>query len=190
MSKVGSLLVAMIAASATFGAGAADKRYPLRLVKKIEIVVPSGRTAWEDKNFLDCSDVVLTEEDVRFALRHMRRVSERSFSGEKIERTGCSGGAAVTFKTGRIIVIGVEPTGRINVFESDAKLEPLVGGSSSYYDCEPCNTRKMALLKDALNRADERRFRQAAAEGKISQAQAEARLKALRGEREPKPSKN
>jgi hypothetical protein len=48
----------------------------------------------------------------------------------------------------------------------------------------------MALLKDALNRADERRFRQAVAEGKISPAQAEARLKTLREEREPKPSKN
>jgi hypothetical protein len=38
----------------------------------------------------------------------------------------------------------------------------------------------MALLKDALNRADERRLRKLEAEGKIPPGEAERRLKALR----------
>ena len=36
----------------------------------------------------------------------------------------CSGDASVTFRNGKIIVIGVEPTGRINIFEANAQLEP------------------------------------------------------------------
>jgi hypothetical protein len=38
----------------------------------------------------------------------------------------------------------------------------------------------MELLKDALDRADERRLRKAEAEGKIPPGEAERRLKALR----------
>jgi hypothetical protein len=108
-----------------------------------------------------------TEEGVRCALQHIRRVSRKSYFSEYTERTGCSGGALVAFKNGKIIVIGVEPPGRINIFEADAKLEP-TKAPESFYDCAPCKDRKMKLLTDALDRADERRLRKAEAEGKIT----------------------
>jgi len=170
--------------AATFSSTyAADKRYPVNLVSKIEIVDRTSRSSWEDKDFLDCDDVVLTEEDVRHALRHMRKVSRKSYFSENTERSGCSGGASVTFKTGKIIVIGIEPTGRINTFESNANLEP-TAAPESFYDCAPCKTRNMGLLKDAFNRADERRLRRLEAEGKIPSGSAEERLKRLRADRE------
>ncbi|MGJ7499737.1 hypothetical protein ACSFBF_05190 [Variovorax sp. ZT5P49] len=182
MSQVKVLLMASVFAIATAQVHAADKRYPLDSVRKIEIIEPSSGTSWEDKDFLDCSDVILTEEDVRYALQHMRRVSRKSYFSEYTERMGCAGGASVAFKNGKIIVIGVEPTGRINVFESNAKLEP-TAAPESFYDCAPCKERKMALLKDALDRADERRLKKAEAEGKIPPGEAERRLKALRTNR-------
>jgi len=184
MNKVNILLMSLAAAAAV-AAGqlhAADKRYPLNSVQKIEIIEPSSGSAWEDKDFLDCSDVILTEEDVRYALQHMRRVSRKSYFSEYTERTGCAGGASVTFKNGKIIVIGIEPTGRINTFEADAKLEP-TSTPGSFYDCAPCKDRKMNLLKDALDRADERRLRKAEAEGLIPPGEAERRLKAVRTSR-------
>jgi hypothetical protein len=42
----------------------------------------------------------------------------------------------------------------------------------------------MAMLKDALNRADERRLKRLEAEGQIPPGQAEPRLKMLRASRE------
>ncbi|SEK49662.1 hypothetical protein SAMN05518845_101544 [Variovorax sp. YR750] len=182
MNWAGIFSMALVAATATAQVHAADKRYPLDFVRKIEIIDPSNRSAWENKDFLDCSDVVLTEEDVRYALQHMRRVSEKSYFGEYTEISGCLGGASVTFKNGKVIVIGIEPTGRINIFESNAKLEP-TNALESFYDCAPCKERKMALLKDALNRADERRLRRLEAEGKIPPGEAEHRLKVLRNSR-------
>ncbi|SEK49634.1 hypothetical protein SAMN05518845_101543 [Variovorax sp. YR750] len=171
--------MASVFAAATVQVHAADKRYPLASVKKIEVIEPSSGSAWEDKDFLDCTDVVLTEEDVRYALQHIRRVPRKSYFSEYTERTGCSGGASVTFKNGKFIVIGVEPTGRINIFEADANLEP-TKAPESFYECAPCKDRKMDLLKDALDRADERRLRKAEAEGKIPPGEAERRLRALR----------
>lgn len=179
MSRMHILWVALATAAAMVPAHAADKRYPVNAIKQIEIVDPSSRSAWENKNVLDCADVVLTEEDVRYALRHMRKVSKKSFFSEDAQRTGCSGGASVTFKNGKTIVVGVEPTGRINVFEANAKLDP-IAGTDSFYDCEPCSNRKMALLKDALDRASERRLTSLEAEGKIPPGEAERRLKTLR----------
>lgn len=70
LATVAALILAAVASPAQ----AADRRYPLAYVRKVEITEPSGRTAWEDKDVLDCDDVVLTEEDVRYALQHMRRV--------------------------------------------------------------------------------------------------------------------
>jgi hypothetical protein len=160
MSRAGILRVALAAAAVIVPAHAADKRYPVDSIKQIDIVDPSSGSAWENKNLLDCADVVLTEDDVRYALRHMRKVSKKSYFSEDTQRTGCSGGASVTFKNGKTIVVGIEPTGRINVFESNAKLDP-IAGTESFYDCEPCNDRKMALLKDALGRATDRRLRSA-----------------------------
>ena len=189
MNKTNILAVALLLASPVCATHAADKRYPVAYVKKIEITEPSLRSAWERKDFLDCDDVVLTEDDVLYALRHMRRVSEKSYYSEDTERTGCLGGARVFFKNGKAITIGIEPSGRINTFELNAKLEP-AGRPETYYECEPCASRKMALLKDALNRADERRLKRLEAEGQIPPGQAEPRLKALREGREPKPSKN
>jgi hypothetical protein len=174
--------VASIVAAAAGPVQAADRRYPAGAVMKIEIVEPSSASVWEDKNLLDCFDVVLTEEDVRYALRHMRRISEKSFFDESTERTGCSGAASVTFKNGKTIVIGAEPTGRINVFEADAKLEP-VGVPGSYYKCDPCRNRKMTLLKDAFDLADERRLKRLEAEGRIPADEANRRLEKARAER-------
>ncbi|MET3177697.1 UNVERIFIED_ORG: hypothetical protein ABIC43_000836 [Variovorax guangxiensis] len=179
MSQAKVILMASVFAAATVQVHAADKRYPLASLKKIEVIAPSSGSAWEDKDFLDCTDVVLTEEDVRYALQHIRRVSRKSYFSEYTERTGCSGGASVTFKNGKFIVIGVEPTGRINIFEADANLEP-TKAPESFYECAPCKDRKMDLLKDALDRADERRLRKAEAEGKIPPGEAERRLRALR----------
>jgi hypothetical protein len=183
MSNPNILGIAALAATvALLPVHAADRRYPLGNVVKIEITEPSIRSAWENKNFLDCDDVVLTEEDVRHALRHMRKVPEKSYFDEYAERTGCLGGARVTFKNGKTIAIGIEPTGRINTFELNAKLEPMPG-PETYYECQPCKVRKMNLLRDALDRADERRLRKAEAEGKIPPGEAERRLKALRASR-------
>lgn len=182
MSRVKILLMALLTTAATVQIHAADKRYPLDSARKIEIITPSSATAWENKNFLDCNDVVLTEEDVRYALRHMRKVPEKSYFDEYAERTGCLGGARVTFKNGKTIAIGIEPTGRINTFELNAKLKP-TSGPETYYECQPCKARKMGLLKDALNRADERRLRKAEAEGVIPPGEAERRLKAARAGR-------
>lgn len=185
MSKASILVLgvaALVMAATAFPVHAADRRYPLADVLKIEITEPSIRSAWENKDFLDCDDVVLTEEDVRHALRHMRKVPGKSYFDERAERTGCLGGARVTLKNGKVIAIGIEPTGRINTFELDARLKP-AAGPETYYECQPCKDRKMALLKDALDRADERRLRKLEAAGKIPPGEAERRLKALRASR-------
>lgn len=42
----------------------------------------------------------------------------------------------------------------------------------------------MTLLKDALNRADERRLKKLVAEGRLSASEAEFRLKRVRDERD------
>lgn len=189
MRKVKIFAVTLIALAMALSAHAADNRYPATFVKSIKIEQASGKTAWENKDFLDCQDVVLTAEDVLYALRHMRRVSKRSYLMPQAQETGCEGSALVTFKNGKSLAIGIEPTGRVSTAELNEKLEP-TADPGSYYDCEPCNDRKMALLKDALNRADERRLKRLEAEGRIPPGQAEPRLKALRESREPKPSRN
>ncbi|SEK48481.1 hypothetical protein SAMN05518845_101502 [Variovorax sp. YR750] len=176
-------LAAALLFVSTLSAEAADKRYPISYVQKVEVTAPSGRTAWENKDFLNCDDVVLTEEDVRYALQRMRRVLWRGYDPEKVGSTGCEGDALVTFKNGRVLAMGIEPTGRIATAEYDAKMK-VVAGSSSFYECHPCRDLKMALLKDALNRADERRLKKLVAEGQLSANEAELRLKRLRDGRD------
>lgn len=171
--------VAFLIAAAMFPAQASDRRYPISHVQKVEITEPSGSTVWENKDFLDCDDVVLTEEDVLFALRHMRRISRSAYNPEKTDTTGCEGGANVTFKNGKILIMGIEPNGRTLALEYDARMNRM-SSPTSFYECSPCRNRKMALLKDALNRADKRRLRKLEAEGKIPPGEAERRLKALR----------
>jgi hypothetical protein len=162
---------------------ASDKRYPINYVQKVGVTEPSGRTAWENKDFLNCDDVVLTEEDVLYALRHMRRVSWRAYDPERTDTTGCEGSAFVTFKNGKILAMGIEPNGRALALEYDAKMK-LAGSPTSFYECRPCGERKMALLKDALNRADERRLKRLEAEGQMAPGEAERRLKVLRASRD------
>lgn len=178
------IAVTLVATAAALLAQAADKRYPTDYVRKVEITEPSKRNAaWEDKDFLNCDDVVLTQEDVLYALRHMRRVSWKGYDPEKVDATGCEGEALVTFKNGRILAMGIEPTGRIGTSEYDAQMK-IVSGSTSFYECAPCRERKMSLLKDALYRADERRLKKLVAEGQLSASEAELRLKRLRDGRD------
>jgi len=186
MKKTINLMTAAaLLLAAGVSADAADKRYPIAYVQKVEITDPSRRNiAWENKDFLNCDDVVLTEEDVRYALRHMRRVSWKGYDPEQVvDATGCEGEALVTFKNGRVLAMGIEPTGRIGTAEYDRKAD-IVAGSTSFYECSPCRTRKMALLKDALNRADERRLKRLVAEGRISEVEAERRLNWVRDQRD------
>ena len=118
-----SITVAALAVAATaFSVHAADGRYPVTYVQKVEITHPSHRSAWENKDFLDCDDVVLTEEDVFYALRHMRRISWKSYDPENTDTTGCEGKTLVTFKNGKILAMGIEPTGRISTGEFDARM--------------------------------------------------------------------
>lgn len=173
---------ALLLAAAAFPTQSADRRYPISYVQKVEISEPSGRTAWERKDFLDCDDVVLTEEDVFYALRHMRRISWSAYDPEKTDTTGCVGDVLVTFKNGRVLAMGIEPTGRILALEYDAKMEP-TGTPTDFYECDPCRTRKMTLLRDAQNRADERRLKRLVAEGALSASEAERRLNWVRAER-------
>lgn len=183
MNKFNALVATtLIAAAGTSSAQAADRRYPVAYVQKVEITEPSRRTAWEDKDFLDCDDVVLTEEDVRYALLHMRRVSWNAYAPENTDTTGCKGSALVTFKNGRILAMGIEPTGRISTGELDSKMNS-TASPPGFYECDPCRERKMKLLKDALYRADERRLKKLETEGKIPPGEAERRLKALRTSR-------
>ena len=58
MTRIGMLLAALVATAAGALTHAADKRYPLDSVKKIEVVEPSNGSVWENKDLLDCSDVV------------------------------------------------------------------------------------------------------------------------------------
>lgn len=174
---------ALAAAATAISTQAADRRYPITYVQRVEVTHPSHRSAWENKDFLNCDDVVLTEEDVRYALRHMRRVSWKAYDPENTDTTGCEGHALVTFKNGRVLAMGIEPTGRIGTAEFDAKMK-IVAGSTSFYECSRCRGRKMALLKDALDRADERRLKRLEAEGQIPPGEAERRLKWLRAERD------
>ena len=174
---------ALATAAVVLPAQAADRRYPISYVKKVEVTHPSHRSAWENKDFLKCDNVVLTEEDVRYALKYMRRISWKTYDPEKMDTTGCEGQALVTFKNGRILAMGIEPTGRIGTAEYDAKMK-FVAGSSSFFECYPCRERKMALLKDALNRADERRLMRLEAEGQIPRGEAEVRVRRMRAERE------
>jgi hypothetical protein len=169
-TKYSIAVSALAAAAAASPAYAADGRYPVTYVQKVEITHPSHRSAWENKDFLDCDDVVLTEEDVFYALRYMRRIS-------------CEGKALVTFKSGKILAMGIEPTGRISAGEFDAGMKPTTS-PPSFYECDPCRQRKMALLKDALNRADERRLKRLVAEGRISEVEAERRLNWVRDQRD------
>ena len=179
-----SITVAALAVAATaFSVHAADGRYPVTYVQKVEITHPSHRSAWESKDFLDCDDVVLTEEDVFYALRHMRRISWKSYDPENTDTTGCEGKTLVTFKNGKILAMGIEPTGRISTGEFDAKMKP-TASPPSFYECDPCRQRKMALLKDALHRADERRLKRLEAEGRIPPGEAEVRLKRSKAERD------
>jgi hypothetical protein len=147
-------------------AHAADARYPVRQVQKIDIISPSESSSWASKNWLDCDDVVLTEEDVRYALQHIRRISRKEFFSEDRERTGCSGSASVRFQNGRLIVIGVEPSGFVNIFEATETLKPK-SIPESFYDCAPCNKRKMDLLQDALDRATEQRLKELKRQGRL-----------------------
>ncbi|WP_227472523.1 hypothetical protein [Delftia acidovorans] len=62
--------------------------------------------------------------------------------------------------------MGIEPTGRINLFEANKKLDP-IGVPGSFYDCQPCNKRKMDLLQDALDRATERRLKELKRQGRL-----------------------
>lgn len=184
MKKTEMLLAgAVLAIAAVAHAHAADRRYPIAYVQKVEITHPSRRTAWEDKDFLNCDDVVLTEEDVRYALQHMRRISWKSYDPGNMETTGCKGSALVTFKNGKILAMGIEPTGRISTGEFDKKMNP-TASPPGFYECHPCGERKMALLKDALNRADERRLKRMEAEGRIPPGEAEILLKKTRADRE------
>ncbi|UVH61019.1 hypothetical protein NWF24_16840 [Variovorax paradoxus] len=183
MNKFNALVATtLIAAAGTSSTQAADRRYPIAYVQKVEITEPSRRTAWEDKDFLDCDDVVLTEEDVRYALQHMRRVSWNAYAPENTDTTGCKGSALVTFKNGRILAMGIEPTGRISTGELDSKMNS-TASPPGFYECDPCRERKMKLLKDALYRADDRRLKKLEAEGKIPPGEAERRLKTLRAGR-------
>lgn len=145
---------------------AADARYPVKTIQKIDIVAPSESSSWASKNWLDCDDVVLTEEDVRYALQHIRRISRKEFFSEERERTGCSGSASVRFQNGKLIVIGVEPSGFINIFEATETLKPK-SIPESFYECAPCNKRKMDLLQDALDRATERRLKELKRQGRL-----------------------
>ena len=173
MNKTDILTVAavLLAVTAVLPAQAADRRYPISYVHKMEVTEPSTRNiAWENKDFLDCGDVVLTEE-------------WKGYDSEKVDATGCEGEALVTFKNGRVLAMGIEPTGRIGTLEYDSKMK-VVAGSTSFYECYPCKVRKMALLKDALNRADERRLKRLEAEGQMTPGEAERRLKVLRASRD------
>lgn len=174
-----ALAVAVISLSAQ----AADRRYPIGYVRKVEVTHPSHRSAWENKDFLDCDDVVLTEEDVLYALRYMHRISWKAYDPEKMDTTGCEGQALVTFKNGKILAMGIEPTGRISTAEFDSKMKSKAS-PLGFYECRPCGKRKMALLKDALNRADERRLKRMEAEGRIPPGEAEILLKKTRADRE------
>lgn len=181
MNKICIFVVALIAATTTSLTLAADKRYPVDHVQKIEITHPSSHTAWENKDFLDCDEVVLTEEDVRFALRHMRRISTKAFVAKDEVQSGCLGGASVFFPNGRTLAISIEPNGRISTLEVNAKLEPVGPHTKNrFYDCKPCATRMDMILQGARNRADERRLKRLEAEGKIPPGEAEVRLKRSR----------
>lgn len=182
MRKVNCLMAgALIVTAGTSSTQAADPRYPIAYVRTVKVTDPSGRTVWENKDFLSCDDVVLTKEDVVYALRHMRRVPWSAYDPEKTHSTGCEGEAFVTFKNGRILVMGIEPNGRTLAVEFDAKMK-LTGSPTSFYECNPCQDRKMPLLKDALYRADERRLKRLVAEGQLSASEAELRLKTARDE--------
>ena len=184
MNRTNVLAAAALTAAAVVSpTKAADRRYPINYVKKVEVTHPSHRSAWENKDFLNCDDVVLTEEDVLYALRHMRRVSWRAYDPERTDTTGCEGSAFVTFKNGKILAMGIEPNGRALALEYDAKMK-LAGSPTSFYECRPCRERKMALLKDALNRADERRLKRLEAEGRMAPGEAERTLKVLRASRD------
>ena len=162
-SRIAISAMAMTMVSSLY---AADARYPVKTIQKIDIVSPSESSSWESKNWLDCDDVVLTEEDVRYALQHIRRISRKEFFSEDRERTGCSGSASVRFQNGKLIVIGVEPSGFINIFEATETLNPK-SIPESFYDCTPCNRRKMDLLQDALDRATERRLKELKRQGRL-----------------------
>ena len=182
--SIPKIAAALIAMAAALLAQAADKRYPIEYVRKVKVTEPSKRNiAWENKDFLNCDDVVLTQEDVLYALRHMRRVSWKGYDPEKVDATGCEGEALVTFKNGQVLAMGIEPTGRIGTAEYDAQMK-IVSGSTSFYECVPCRDRKMALLKDALYRADERRLNKLVAEGQLSASEAQNRLKRARDSRD------
>ncbi|REM25682.1 hypothetical protein DSI31_21415, partial [Mycobacterium tuberculosis] len=117
------------------------------------------------------------------ALRHMRRVSWGAYDPENTDTTGCEGEAIVTFKNGKILAMGIEPNGRISTGEFYAGMKP-TASPPNFYECDPCRKRKMALLKDALYRADERRLKKLVAEGQLSASEAELRLKRTRDERD------
>ncbi|WP_440534322.1 hypothetical protein [Variovorax sp. YR566] len=114
MRKINNLVATiLIVAAGTSSAQAADKRYPIAYVQKVEVTHPSHRSAWENKDFLNCDDVVLAEEDVRYALRHMRRVSWKAYDPERTDATGCEGSALVTFKNGKILAMVLNPMGEL-----------------------------------------------------------------------------
>ena len=74
-SRIAISAMAMTMVSSLY---AGDARYPVKTIQKIDIISPSESSSWASKNWLDCDDVVLTEEDVRYALQHIRRISRKA----------------------------------------------------------------------------------------------------------------
>lgn len=118
---------------------AAEQRFVMPAIATIEITEASGRTLIERKELHDCSTFVLRENDVRYALRHSRRVSRQTFD-EQLVSIGCYGSAQLAFRDGSGALAVIEPTGRMTLsFERGAR-----SGRTYYFGCSACQDRAFA----------------------------------------------
>jgi hypothetical protein len=108
-------------------------RYSFGKIKAIEIVEASASSPWEDKKFLDCDKVVITEGDVRFAIKHARAVSKRFFE-EELVSFGCHGYARATVANGEVVGVHLQPTGRVMFIPENGRFK----GKTFYYSCARC----------------------------------------------------
>ncbi len=130
-------IIALCATGVLFvGFAEGAPRYPLAKIEKIETEEKAVTSLLENKNFVDCDKVKIIEEDIRFALKHARPVSQRYFD-EELVSMGCHGYGRVTFRNGDVLGVHLNPSGRVMLIPEKGRYAK----KTFYYSCISCGDR-------------------------------------------------
>lgn len=143
---------ALAIACCACAANAATSSYRIGSIKSVERADPPYESSpLEDKRVFDCNDFRISDDEVRFALRHARAVSENYFY-EELVSIGCYASVFVNFRNGDRVFFTITPTGRVFAHIESGRLK----GKRYYYRCQRCEkepqpwgqTRKADLNKE------------------------------------------